>query len=125
MHEIMGLPFGNPSSPHSVGESTRSLIEDAREQVADLINANSEHLIFTSCGSEANNQNVICSQTSACVSRIPKPSFVLTAYGLDEEEALSSLRFSFSSLNTTNEAMRAAERVIEVYKKLKSMFIYE
>ena len=69
-------------------------------------------------------ENVICSQTSACVSQIPEPSFVLIAMGLDADEAFSSLRFSFSSLNTMEEAKEAAEKVIEVYKKLKSLFSY-
>lgn len=59
MREIMGMPYGNPSSPHSVGYATRDLIETARVQVAELINANPEHLLFTSCGSEANNQAIL------------------------------------------------------------------
>ncbi len=70
-------------------------------------------------------ENVICSQTSACVSQIPEPSFVLIAMGLDAEEAFSSLRISFSSLNTMVEAKNAADKVIEVYKKLKSLFVFE
>lgn len=74
---------------------------------------------------QLDNMNVICSQTSACVSQIPEPSFVLTAMGLEEEEAFSSLRFSFSSLNTIDEAKNAAEKVIEVYRKLKSVFVFE
>ena len=59
MHEVMVLPYGNPSSPHSVGEGTRGLIEDSRAQVAELINTNPDNLIFTSCGSEANNQAIL------------------------------------------------------------------
>lgn len=56
MHTVMVMPYGNPSSPHSVGQGTRGLVEDAREQVAELINADSRQLVFTSCGSKANNQ---------------------------------------------------------------------
>ena len=73
---------------------------------------------------QLDDQNVICSQTSACVSRIPEPSFVLTAYGLEAEEAFSSLRFSFSSLNAVDEAKEAAKKVIEIYIKLKSAFAF-
>ncbi len=72
---------------------------------------------------QLDNLDVICSQTSACISQIPEPSFVLLAYGLDAEEAFGSLRFSFSSLNTMDEAKIAAEKVIEVYNKVKSLFI--
>jgi cysteine desulfurase len=73
---------------------------------------------------QLDNNDVICSQTSACVSQIPEPSFVLMAMGLDAEDAFSSLRFSFSSLNTIDEAKDAAEKVIEVYNKVKSLFRY-
>lgn len=47
--------FGNPSSPHSKGEEAREAIDKAREQVASLINAEPEEIIFTSGGTEANN----------------------------------------------------------------------
>ena len=73
---------------------------------------------------QLDNNDIICSQTSACVSQIPEPSFVLMAMGLDADEAFSSLRFSFSSLNTTEEAKKAAGKVIEVYNRVKSLFSY-
>lgn len=46
--------FGNPSSSHELGRQSRVLIEDARERIAKCINANPEHIYFTSGGSEAN-----------------------------------------------------------------------
>ena len=46
--------FGNPSSSHEFGRQSRVLIEDARERIAKCINANPEHIYFTSGGSEAN-----------------------------------------------------------------------
>jgi cysteine desulfurase len=45
---------GNPSSVHRWGRAARSLVEDAREDVARLVNARSENVIFTSGGTEAN-----------------------------------------------------------------------
>jgi cysteine desulfurase len=47
--------YGNPQSIHTWGDAAREAIENAREQVAALINASAEELIFTSSGSEANN----------------------------------------------------------------------
>jgi len=47
--------YGNPSSQHSIGKYTRSMVETARKQVSKLINAEPEEIIFTSGGSEANN----------------------------------------------------------------------
>ena len=45
---------GNPPSTHEFGRQSRLLIEDARERIAKCINANPEHIYFTSGGSEAN-----------------------------------------------------------------------
>jgi len=45
---------GNPSSVHRSGRVARALVEDAREQVARLVNANPANVIFTSGGTEAN-----------------------------------------------------------------------
>ncbi len=47
--------YGNPSSIHSFGRSARVQIDEAREKVAHLINAQSSEIIFTSGGTEANN----------------------------------------------------------------------
>jgi cysteine desulfurase len=47
--------YGNPSSMHTFGGSVHRVIEKAREQVAALINAEPEEVIFTSCGSESDN----------------------------------------------------------------------
>jgi cysteine desulfurase len=47
--------WGNPSSLHGWGQDTATVIERAREQVAGLINANPDPIIFTSGGTEADN----------------------------------------------------------------------
>ena len=63
-------------------------------------------------------ERVICSQTSACKSSRPEPSHVLLAMGLSEEEAFASVRFSFSALNTNDDAETAAGRVADSYGRL-------
>lgn len=47
--------FGNPSSTHELGVSAKNAIEDARRQVAHLLNCQPEEIVFTSGGSESNN----------------------------------------------------------------------
>ncbi|WP_460175925.1 cysteine desulfurase family protein [Thermodesulfovibrio hydrogeniphilus] len=47
--------FGNPSSSHAFGKKAREIIEKARLKVAELIDAKSEEIIFTSGGTESNN----------------------------------------------------------------------
>ena len=47
--------YGNPSSIHQFGRKAKNAIEKARKQVAALIGAESEEIIFTSGGTESNN----------------------------------------------------------------------
>lgn len=47
--------FGNPSSLHSYGREGRTLVEHAREVVADFIGATANEIVFVGSGSEANN----------------------------------------------------------------------
>lgn len=51
--------FGNPSSIYSAGRAARQGMEKAREQVASLLNASPDEIIFTSGGTEADNQAII------------------------------------------------------------------
>jgi len=60
--------FGNPSSSHWYGVQSKKAVETARKQVADLIFANSDEIIFTGGGSEANNL-AIKGHASACKDR--------------------------------------------------------
>ncbi len=64
------LPFfierhGNPSSAHGHGRAAREAVEKARRQIAELLSASPEEVMFTSSGTEANNA-VIYSVAEAC-----------------------------------------------------------
>ena len=48
--------FGNPSSSHWYGIRPRQAVEEARRQVAGLIGCHADEIIFTSGGTESNNQ---------------------------------------------------------------------
>jgi len=52
--------YGNPSSTHAHGREVRSAIEYARKKVAELLNASTGEIFFTSGGTEADN-TLICS----------------------------------------------------------------
>ncbi|NQX98246.1 MAG: aminotransferase class V-fold PLP-dependent enzyme, partial [Flavobacteriales bacterium] len=52
---IMQNNFGNPSSVHSFGRSSRAIIEKARKKVAAYINAAPSEIVFTGGGTEADN----------------------------------------------------------------------
>lgn len=47
--------YGNPSSIHTIGQRAKTALEEARQQVADLIGATAEEIVFTSGGTEADN----------------------------------------------------------------------
>src|SRR5215831_277607 len=51
--------FGNPSSSHAYGVRARKAVARAREQVAALIGAEPEEVLFTSGGTEANNLAIV------------------------------------------------------------------
>ena len=53
--QVMKNNFGNPSSIHSFGRESRSLIEGTRKSIADELNVKSSEIIFTSGGTESNN----------------------------------------------------------------------
>ncbi len=47
--------FGNPSSAHAPGKKAHEAVEQARRQVAELLNAQPDEIVFTGGGSEASN----------------------------------------------------------------------
>lgn len=47
--------FGNPSSSHGYGKTTHDAVEHARRQLADLLGAQSDEIVFTGGGTEASN----------------------------------------------------------------------
>lgn len=51
----MADDFGNASSQHAFGRKARHVVETARHQLAETINAQDKEIIFTSGGSESNN----------------------------------------------------------------------
>ncbi|MGY8919289.1 MAG: cysteine desulfurase family protein [Flavobacteriales bacterium] len=55
MFQIAKNHYGNPSSTHSFGRSSRTLIESSRKQIADHLNVSPSEIIFMSGGTEADN----------------------------------------------------------------------
>lgn len=50
--------YGNPSSVHSAGLEAKKLIDTARKSISRALSCKPEEIIFTSCGSESNNQAI-------------------------------------------------------------------
>jgi len=65
--------FGNAASIHTFGQKARAAVETAREQVAALIGARPQEIVFTSGGTEADN-HAIFGAVSALVAWLPNRS---------------------------------------------------
>ncbi|MFD1163043.1 cysteine desulfurase family protein [Hwangdonia seohaensis] len=55
MAEVMRANYGNASSSHSFGRSSKSLIEKSRKTIAGYLNVSAAEIVFTSGGTEADN----------------------------------------------------------------------
>jgi cysteine desulfurase len=55
MQPFFNASFGNPSSVHRYGQVAEAAVDSARETVASVLNCRPDEIIFTSCGSEADN----------------------------------------------------------------------
>ena len=51
--------YGNPSSLHSAGQEAKEALENARRTVANCLGCEPREIIFTSGGSEADNQAIV------------------------------------------------------------------
>src|SRR5438105_6455304 len=51
--------FGNPSSTHAFGRQAHRGVDEARERVAQLLGAKPSEIVFTGCGTEADNVALI------------------------------------------------------------------
>ena len=58
MLPILENHFGNPSSLHTIGQETKEILDEARAKVAKCLGCEPREIIFTSGGSEADNQAI-------------------------------------------------------------------
>lgn len=91
MYPFLTASYGNPSSVHGFGRRVRRAIDNAREQVAALVNAHPSQVIFTSGGTEANNMvfaGLAQRQTAgrALISAVEHPSVLRGTRHLDSHQ---------------------------------------
>lgn len=87
---------------------------------------NTTNICFSGVNGEAliaqlDAQNIYCSQSSACTSNRPEPSYVLRAMGLDERQAYDSVRFSFSQMNNRSEIDRVVDVLADCCRRLRAV----
>lgn len=91
---LMSENYGNPSSLHAMGKLAARELAEARANVAAAIGAPAGAILFTSCGSEANNQALISAAFSnrrvgrhIITSAVEHPSVLETLRPLEANEA--------------------------------------
>ncbi len=83
--------FGNPSSSHRFGHHAAAAIDMARRQVAELISANKEEIIFTGSATEANNMALLgvaktfTERQHLIISAVEHPAILAPALQLQEQ----------------------------------------
>ena len=55
MTKVLTEDYGNPSSTHGLGRTAKNILELSRKSIAKNLDATAQEIIFTSCGTEANN----------------------------------------------------------------------
>ena len=91
MAPVLGGAFGNPSSLHHEGRVAREAVETARAQVAALIGAEADEIIFTASGTEADNLALI-----GAVRATGNPGHVVTS-SIEHAAILETCRYLAAS----------------------------
>ena len=78
MNEVIREEWGNPSSLYTHGQKAKERLEQARQEIAALIGAEAREIIFTSGGSEADNQAIL--SAAALGKKNGKKHIVSTAF---------------------------------------------
>ena len=74
MLPYFGELYGNPSSMHTFGDLVEKKLRQARQRVADLINADPQEIIFTSCGTESDSSAI-----NAAINAFPEKKHIITS----------------------------------------------
>ena len=111
MHQV----YGNPSSLYSVGQAAKELLEDCRRRVADCIGCEAREILFTSGGSEADNQAIL--SAAKLGAKKGKKHIVSTAFEhhavLHTLQALEADGFCVTLLDVHENGIVTAEQVAE------------
>tara|TARA_B100001250_G_scaffold333029_1_gene298606 strand:- start:645 stop:1775 length:1131 start_codon:yes stop_codon:yes gene_type:complete len=94
MKKSMEEDYGNPSSSHSFGRKSRSVIEISRRNIAQLLQADPSEIFFTSGGTEADNMAIRGAVRDAGVkhiitSKIEHPAVVNTVLNLVKKKKVT------------------------------------
>lgn len=118
MLPYMDSIYGNPSSLHSVGQEANEALADARERIAKLLGCDAKEIIFTSGGSEADNQAIL--SAARIGERKGKKHIVSTAFEhhavLHTLDKLKKEGFEITLLDVHENGIVTAEQIAEAIR---------
>lgn len=137
MMPFLGQLYGNPSGLYRLARVSRSAMETAREHIAQLVNAQPEHIVFTSGGTEANNvalksglikKHLITSaiEHPSIIKSLPNNGAKKTIIGVTEEGIISSQEISdsadfdfasFMMVNNETGVIQDIKKITQLVKK--------
>ncbi|MBQ7778678.1 MAG: cysteine desulfurase NifS [Oscillibacter sp.] len=119
MLPYMSETYGNPSSLHSVGQAANEALADARSRVAGVLGCDAREIIFTSGGSEADNQAIL--SAARLGERRGKRHIISTAFEhhavLHTLQKLEKEGFSVTLLDVHENGLVTAEQVADVIRE--------
>ncbi|MGC6428752.1 MAG: cysteine desulfurase family protein [Flavobacteriales bacterium] len=102
MTSVMKNEFGNPSSIHSYGRQTRSIVERARKNVAKHLNCAPGEIFFTSGGTESDNIAIRCGMMDLGINHAITSKIEHHAVGHTLEDMASKGMIKLSYVNLDN-----------------------
>ena len=115
MGPYLGGTFGNPSSLHHEGRAARAAVEKARAQVAELIVAEPEEIIFTASGTEADNLALI-----GAVRASGKPGHLVTS-AIEHAAILETCKFLASNGTRITHLAVDADGIVRTESLLRTL----
>jgi cysteine desulfurase len=85
---LMATEFGNASSVHAFGQRAKAVLDDARGQIAALIDADPSEIVLTTGGTEAD--NLAIRGAAEALERTPRRKIVTT--GIEHEAVLNTIK---------------------------------
>lgn len=118
MLDSMAETWGNPSSPYAFGRQAKASLENARSRIAACLNCGAREIIFTSGGTEANNQAI--RSAARLGARKHRRHIISTA--IEHHAVLNTLKalerdgFMVTLLNVHENGLVTAEQVNEAIR---------
>ena len=120
MVEVLKTNYGNPSSTHSFGRSSKTLIEKSRKAIASALHVSASEIIFTSGGTEADNLIINSAVRDLGVQHIitSKIEHHAVLHTVEALESAFDIKVSYVNLDTSGSIdYEHLERLLDTDKK--------